>query len=186
MTVSDRGRSPSFVINENILGKWFRGSSSSNKFKNLTSDTNSSTATAAKHHSRNRVNLENYDQQQQVPATAATDTKNPPNRRNTPKQHLQNSDPPNSCLKTSLIDETPLYFFKYTYRNPQHRTAQRVTARRSVILPSFCPSLSYPPILCFTPKKKPKLIEPGKTFRLMFGIFPGIRGSFTGCRSVLP
>ena len=48
MTVSDRGRSPSFVINENILGKWFRGSSSSDKFKNLTSDTNSSTATAAK------------------------------------------------------------------------------------------------------------------------------------------
>ena len=49
--------------------------------------------------------------------------KNPPVRRNTQKQHLQNSDPnftkkaqgksillkilPNSCLKTRLIDETP-------------------------------------------------------------------------------
>ena len=43
--------SPSFVINENILGFWFRGSSSSNKFKNLTSQnekqhSNSSTAAA--------------------------------------------------------------------------------------------------------------------------------------------
>ena len=92
MTVSDRGRSPSFVINENILGKWFRGSPSSNKFKNLTSDTNSSTATAAKHRSRNRVNLENYDQQQQVPQPQQQKQKKRLTDETPQKQHLQNSD----------------------------------------------------------------------------------------------
>ena len=56
------------------------------------------------------------------------------------------------------------------YNYPQHKTAQRVTARCSVIqtsfslLSSFLSSpLSYPPILCFTPKKKPKLIQTGKS-----------------------
>ena len=89
MTVSDRGRSPSFVINENILGKWFRGSSSSNKFKNL--------------RNRNRVNLENYDQQQQVPHRSNKHKKKPPIRRKTQNQHLQDSDRNLAKKKTEQI-----------------------------------------------------------------------------------
>ena len=33
-------------------------------------------------------------------------------------------------------------------------------------------------------KNKTKLIQPGKRFRSMFGIFPELGGSFTGCRSL--
>ena len=55
----------------------------------------------------------------------------------------------------------------------QHSTAQRMTARRSVIHPSSCPSSV---LVTVHPKKKPKLIQPGKTFRLMFGIFPEFGG----------
>ena len=55
----------------------------------------------------------------------------------------------------------------------QHSTAQRMTARRSVIHPSSCPSSVL--VTVHQEKKKPKLIQTGKSFWHHFGIFPEFR-----------
>ena len=67
--------------------------------------------------------------------------------------------------------EQHIYLKKY----PQHSTAQRMTARRSVIHPSFCPSSVLVTVRA-SKKKKPKLIQTGKS------LWPFSRNSGVFCR----
>ena len=69
----------------------------------------------------------------------------------------------------------PLWNVKYKYY-PQHKTAQRMTAHRSVIHPSFSlfSLLSYPSILCFIAGQLPKLLQTRKPLWSFFrnsGVF---------------
>ena len=66
--------------------------------------------------------------------------------------------------------EQHIYLKKY----PQHSTAQRMTARRSVIHPSFGPSSAL--VTVRASKKKPKLIQTGKS------LWPFSRNSGVFCR----
>ena len=50
------------------------------------------------------------------------------------------------------------------YNEPQHKTAQRMTARRSVTHHPFFSLLSYPPVLCFTLKKAKNKFRQGNHY----------------------
>ena len=79
------------------------------------------------------------------------------------------------------------------YIYPQHNTAQRVTTRRSVIQPSFSllssllsSPLSHTLLSSVSRQKKAKINSARKIISAHVWHFPGIRGSFAGCRSFLP
>ena len=83
------------------------------------------------------------------------------------KQHCGRSQASNSRYKQIVF-------------TAQHSTAQRMTARRSVIHPSSCPSSVF--VTVHQKKKKPKLINTGKSF----WPFSRNSGSLTGSRLFLP
>ena len=90
---------PWFVINKNNLGQWFRGSSSSNKFKNLTSEneqqhSNSSTETPAQQ--QRHSNSERHSNSSTAAATQQ--------QRSTQQQH-SNSSTATATAKCQVKDQ---------------------------------------------------------------------------------